>query len=98
MWSNSEILAAIGIYLLMLDLQNAGKLGRGKNKVSKAQIIRNARENALSQRSKCSIEYYLCNISHCRKLHNLEIVTGYLPMANCSKELLSFHQNWIKEN
>ena len=48
MWSNSEILAAIGIYLLMLDLQIAGKLGRGKDKVSKAQIIRNAREGALS--------------------------------------------------
>lgn len=98
MWSNSEILAAIGIYLLMLDLQIAGKLGRGKDKVSKAQIIRNAREGALSQRSRGSIEYYLCNISHCRKLHNLEIVKGYLPMANCSRELLSFYQNWVKEN
>ena len=98
MWSNSEILAAIGIYLTMLDLQIAGKLGRGKNKVTKAQLIRSAQNGVLANRSRGSIEYYLCNISHCRKLHNLEIVKGYLPMANCSKELISFHNNWIKDN
>ena len=87
-WNESEEIAICRLYSLMARLESLGQLGRGKDKTTKAELIRGAQSGALADRSRGSIEAKLMNVTHCRKLAGLSIVTGYKPLPNCSQSLL----------
>ncbi len=87
-WNESEELAIVKLYNVMAALDSSGMLGRGKEKTTKAELIRNAQAGALADRSRPSVEAKLMNVSHCRQRAGLPVVTGYKPLANCSNGLL----------
>ncbi len=88
-WSESEESAIVKLYNVMAALDASGLLGRGKEKTTKAELIRNAQAGALSSRSRPSVEAKLMNVSYCRQRAGLSVVTGYKPLSNCSNGLLN---------
>jgi len=90
-WTERETSALIGVYLQMLELQTAGKLGPGKSKTSKAVLVRKFIADFAPDRSKGSVEMKLMNISFARKRAGLAIVDGYKPLSNCSVDLLALY-------
>ncbi len=88
-WNESEESAIIKLYNVMAALDASGMLGRGKEKTTKAELIRNAQAGALAGRSRQAVEAKLMNVSYCRLRAGLSVVTGYKPLANCSNGLLA---------
>ena len=88
-WSEAEENEIIKLYNVMSALESAGMLGRGKDKQSKAALIRGAQSGVLSDRSRGSVEAKLMNVSYCRQRAGLSVVTGYKPLSNCSNGLLA---------
>ena len=90
-WEKCEYIAVCKLYLKMLRLQEKNELGRGKNKTTKAQLIRNSQTQELRDRSRQSIELALMNLSAIRQAQGLEIVTGYKPLKNFASALKLVH-------
>ncbi len=88
-WNESEESAIVKLYNTMSALESHGLLGRGKDKTTKAELIRNAQAGALSSRSRPSVEAKLMNVSYCRQRAGLSVVAGYKPLSNCSNGLLN---------
>ena len=88
-WSESEESAIVKLYNTLAVLESHGLLGRGKEKTTKAELIRNAQAGTLADRSRGSVESKLMNVSYCRQRAGLSVVTGYKPLSNCSNGLLA---------
>jgi len=88
-WNESEESAIVKLYNVMAALESSGMLGRGKEKTTKAELIRGAQSGALADRSRPSVEAKLMNVSYCRQRAGLSVVAGYKPLSNCSNGLLA---------
>jgi len=88
-WTESEDQQILKLYDRMLKLELSGKLGRGKDKTTKSQCIRDAQVKL--QRSTGSIEAKLMNCSWCRLKTDQVIIEGYKPLKNCSNSLKVLH-------
>ena len=88
-WDAGETWGIVKLYEKLSILQQAGKLGRGKGKISKATLVRGFTED--TGRSRGSVEAKLMNVSAVVEgllpLCNVELVTGYRPLPNLAKEL-----------
>jgi hypothetical protein len=88
-WSDEETTRLVKLYLHMLDLQKAGKLGRttkaNPDHVSKATLVKAFMAD--SGRTKGSVETKLMNISASMVALGLPTVTGYKALSNRSKGL-----------
>lgn len=91
-WTTEQTEAVVMLYNHMLELQRQNKLGPGKGKQSKAKLVR-AFTARYPDRSRGSVEMKLMNVSHCRQLMGLAIVTGYKPLSNASTDLVAMFQN-----
>ena len=94
-WTNSEYLGVCKLYFTMLILQQDSKLGRGKNKTTKAALIRKFQTGSLADRSRQSIEMAMMNLSAIRQAQQLEIVSGYKALKNFSSALKLVHDNCV---
>lgn len=83
-WTDTETMALVGIYDVMLALSAAGRLGRAKGQTSKAQLVRSYMATDAPTRSKGSVEAKLMNLSAVRVELGLPIVNGYKPLPNMS--------------
>ena len=88
-WSTSETVGIVILYRRLSILQQAGKLGRGNGKTSKAALVRAFTEE--TGRSRGSVEAKLMNVSAVVEdllpLCKVELVVGYRPLPNLAKEL-----------
>ena len=88
-WSDEETVVLVMVYVRMLDLQKAGKLGRttkaNPDHVSKATLVKAFMAD--SGRTKGSVETKLMNISASMVALGLPTVTGYKALSNRSKGL-----------
>lgn len=83
-WTESETVALLRCYEVMLELQSAKRLGRGKGMTSKAQIRRTFLASHAPERSAGSFEAKCMNLSAVRRELGLSIVEGYKPAPNMS--------------
>ena len=83
-WTDAETANLITLYLRMVELQKAGRLGRPTkakpDNVSKAALVKAFM--AETGRTKGSIEAKLMNISASMKALGRPIVDGYKPLPN----------------
>ncbi len=88
-WSDEETVVLVMVYVRMLDLQKAGKLGRttkaNPDHVSKATLVKAFMSD--TGRTKGSVETKLMNISASMVALGLPTVTGYKALSNRSKGL-----------
>jgi hypothetical protein len=88
-WNSGETVGIVKLYERLSILQQAGKLGRGKGKTSKAALVRAFSEE--TGRSRGSVEAKLMNVSAVVEdllpLCKVALVLGYRPLPNLAKEL-----------
>lgn len=75
-WTNDELKACVDAYSEMLSAEKRG------DSYSKSAFNKRLREDALSRRSKSSIEYRLRNISTVLEDFGLQWIKGYRPARN----------------
>lgn len=96
-WNQAEYNGICRLYFRMLALQQINQLGRGKEKTTKAHLVRQFQNGSLALRSKQSIELALMNLSAIRQAQGLEIVSGYKPLKNFASALkLEHDRQWKK--
>jgi 5-methylcytosine-specific restriction protein A len=75
-WSDAELSVAVQAYLRMLHAELAGEY------YNKAEVNRQLRDGALSERTVGSIEFRMRNISAALYDLKMPVILGYLPAAN----------------
>lgn len=75
-WTDNELEAAAEVYLWMLQQEQQGK------PFSKTEVNQSLRQNALSNRTKASIEYRMQNISAVLQDLGHPRIRGYVPAKN----------------
>ena len=94
-WSDAETVALAQLYRHFAQLQDEGKLGRGKGKTSKAGLVRAFCEK--SGRTRGSVEAKLMNVSAVvRDLGgacSVSLVEGYKPLPNLSRSCRTIISN-----
>ena len=88
-WSEAEIIAVVREYLRMLEAQKAGK------PINKAEVNRSLREGSLSDRTRGSIEFRMCNIS--TVIAEMSYLQGYAPRQNVGNNVRAMIQDALKK-
>jgi 5-methylcytosine-specific restriction protein A len=97
-WTDEELGAAVGAYFQMLNKESRGEA------YNKAEVNRELRASALSNRSKGSVEFRMQNISAILMKLCHPIIRGYLPRGNvgttASKRIkgIIFQKQLLREN
>ena len=88
-WSEAEIIAVVREYLRMLEAQKAGE------PINKAEVNRSLREGSLSDRTRGSIEFRMCNIS--TVIAEMSYLQGYAPRQNVGNNVRAMIQDALKK-